>query len=294
MTTLAELRDGFVLNMEQEGLSPRTVELYLTAFDQFAGWIGDTPVDKVTGQDVQRWIVSLETSQTTRAIRYNGLRAVFKWVVRDQELERSPFEGLKPPKIRYEPPAYPSDEDIEKLIDAAEDKKNPDRIRDAAMIRFTIDTGVRLGELASLTVDRIDYKKRQAVVTGKTGTHTVRFTPATAVAIERWVRQRRKSRWADLPDLWLGQRGPMTDSGITQRFETLFKAAGVQGRQHLLRHRAAAMWLKYGGSTQSLEALMGWRPGSGMASRYGAITRNETALDEADVIFERRSKVAKR
>jgi integrase len=280
MTTFGELRDAFSLDMRHRNLSARTQEIYLVAFDLFDRFAGDRPLDRITQDDVKRWLDEMDVGATTKQIRYRSLRAAWKFVATDQEIP-NPMLGLPAPRVRYDPPAYPTDEEVVRLIAAAEDRRNPTRIRDAAIVRLVVDTGMRLGELQGLTVDRIDYVSRIARVTGKTGTHYTAFSQATAIALERWLRARRQTRFAATEALWIGQRGAMTTWGLTQLFERLGRAADLQGLHiHLLRHRRAAKYLSQGGQATHLQAIMGWSSPA-MVSRYGASTVNERALDEA-------------
>ena len=285
MTAWRELRDAFTLDMRHRNLSPRTQEIYLVAWDLFDQWLGDRPVEQVTADDLKQWLDEMEVGPTTKQIRYRSLRAAWKFVAADLSIA-NPMIGLPAPRVRYEPPAYPTDEEVARLIAAAEARRNPNRTRDAAIVRLVVDTGMRLGELHGLTVDRVDYVARVARVTGKTGTHYTAFSQETAIAIERWLRARRRTRYAGTDALWIGQRGAMTRWGLTQLFERLGRAAGLTGLHiHLLRHRRAGQYLAQGGQAQHLIALMGWS-GPAMLHRYAASTTNQRAIEEARKLFD--------
>ena len=58
------------------------------------------------------------------------------------------------------------------------------------------DTGARLSELAGLSTDDISPRDREAVVTGKGDKQrTIRFTYDTARALDRFQRERAKTKW---------------------------------------------------------------------------------------------------
>jgi integrase len=62
---------------------------------------------------------------------------------------------MRPPQVPDQPVPFVSDEELAKLLKACTGSAFAPR-RDAAMIRLFIDTGVRLGEMAGLTVDGVD------------------------------------------------------------------------------------------------------------------------------------------
>jgi site-specific recombinase XerD len=85
------------------------------------------------------------------------------------------------------------------------------------------------------------------------------FGDKTAMALERYLRERRK-RGTVGDALWIGIKGPMTGSGIRQMVWRRSEAAGI-GRiyPHQLRHSFAHSWLAAGGNEQDLMRLVGWR-----------------------------------
>jgi integrase/recombinase XerC len=93
-----------------------------------------------------------------------------------------------------------------------------------------LDTGMRLDDLAKLTVAGVDLDQDIAYVLGKG--RRPRFYPyghKTAQALDRYLRQRKRQRRAELPGLWIGVNGrpAMTDNGIGQMIRKRGAAAGI-------------------------------------------------------------------
>jgi site-specific recombinase XerC len=63
---------------------------------------------------------------------------------------------MRPPHVPEQPVPVVADDDLAKLLKACTGNGFAAR-RDTAIIRLFIDTGVRLGEMAGLTVDGVDW-----------------------------------------------------------------------------------------------------------------------------------------
>jgi integrase/recombinase XerC len=74
-----------------------------------------------------------------------------------------------------------------------------------AILRLFADTGLRLSELAHLTVADVDLDEQVAVVLGKgRRPRAVPFGAKTTAALDRYLRVRGRHKVAAEPALWLG------------------------------------------------------------------------------------------
>ncbi|MFI7468164.1 tyrosine-type recombinase/integrase [Nonomuraea sp. NPDC049646] len=139
-------------------------------------------------------------------------------------------------------------------VERAAARRSP---RDRAIISTSLFAGARVEESA-----RLDYD--DLVLTARTGSlrlhgkgDEVRTVPLPPVAREHlagWL----ADRGTDDGPLWIGQRGRLTVSGITQVVLAVGEDAGITGlRPHRLRHTYATRLREGGADLAQIQALMG-------------------------------------
>jgi site-specific recombinase XerD len=262
--------------IEAYGQGVRQLAVYLKAQGRLA-----EPA-KVSRADVQDFLSGLlqRWRPATALTRHKALRAFFRWLVAEGELARSPLDGMAGPKVPEQPPAVLPMKDIAKLLATAQGQTFSDR-RDAALIRFLIDTGARRGEVAALTLKDVDLDDGVVLLHGKGGRERrAAFGRKTARDLDRYLRLRAQHPHHDSPALWLGLRGPLSGPGLLAALKQRARQAGLDGRMyaHLFRHSFAHEWLASGGQEGALMQLAGWRSRA-MLDRYGASAASERARD---------------
>jgi site-specific recombinase XerD len=221
-------------------------------------------------------------SSATAKQRYMSLRSFFAWMVEEQEIDRSPMEKMKPPKVEEKPPPILTPDELQALITACSGRSFDDR-RDAAMVMLLADTGMRASELVGLTTGDLDLDLGVAHVIGKGGKHRAApFGNQTTLALDRYLRSRPQHSHARREPLFLGKRGPITRSGLGQIVKKRGLQAGIDGMYpHLLRHTFVHRWLASGGQEGDVVRILGWsrKSAAQMLDRYGASAATERAFE---------------
>jgi site-specific recombinase XerD len=281
--TLQALNASFRRTLEQENKSPRTIEAYTDAVRLLIAFCeanGLPAVARDLGRDDIRAFIADQLAHwkpTTAHQRYRSLRTFFKWAVVEEEIDKSPMDGMKPPHLPEQPVDAVRAEHLLQLLKTCDGRDFVSQ-RDTAIILLLVDTGMRRAECVGITLDDLDLDQRIVWVLGKgRRPRALPIGRKTSVALDRYLRVREDHRYAHLPHLWLGQRGGMTPSGIYQVVHDRAREAGLPDMHpHQLRHAFASSWLAEGGNENELMLVAGWKSRI-MIDRYTRATASERA-----------------
>jgi site-specific recombinase XerD len=282
---LSILVPDFVRSLKARNLSKRTVGIYSDSCRLFVDYLVlaglPTEARQVTKAHVETYIESqlAEHKPATACARFNALSQLFRWLEEESLILETPMARMRRPRVPVETVHVLELEDLRKLLATAPPKSRDFLdVRDRAVMLLFCDTGMRLSELAGLKMDDIDRERDCASVMGKG--HKPRvcpYTPATATAIDRYLRMRREQKHASLSHLWITRQGYATGSAIYRVIRNRAELAGLGPvHPHQLRHSWAHDGLANGESEGDMMMLGGWSNRK-MLERYG----RELAADRA-------------
>lgn len=198
-----------------------------------------TAASAITREHLERYLVHLQerpnrhtgkpVSAANVAKHYRTLQQLFRWLDEvEGEIEQTPFARMSAPQVPEKPVPVLTPEQLRALLAACKGKTFEQR-RDEALVRMFADTGARIGEIAPLRLDDLDFDADIAHVTGKgRRPQAVPFGPKTGEALRRYLRARsRHPKAADTDAVWIGRKGPLTDFDIRRVLERRADDAGV-------------------------------------------------------------------
>jgi site-specific recombinase XerD len=284
------LIDSWDLSLRADDYSPNTRAAYDQAVRRLGRWMNEHAPDAgpadLNRNHVRGWLADLRehTSANTARGWFAGVRHFSRWLVAEGELTEDATLGIRTPSAGD--PSTPTlrDDQITAMLATCAGTGFVER-RDAAIIYVFFDGGVRLAEHTGLKVDDFDVRDRMLFVAGKGSNRSgprrraVQLGVKAARALDRYLRERRRHPFHELPELWLGGRGrgAMGAHGIKAVVQRRAAQAGIDHlHPHMFRHTWASEFRRAGGEEGDLMVLGGWRSRQ-MLDRYGKAAADDRA-----------------
>ncbi len=118
--------------------------------------IGNTPLPNITRKDVKAALNPVADKTATASNLFAVLRRLFTWAIEQEDIERSPIEGMKPPPLPTSRDRVLTDEELALVWRGAEAIGYPF----GPMVQLLILTGARREEIAALEWSELDKAKR--------------------------------------------------------------------------------------------------------------------------------------
>ena len=241
-------------------LSSHTVDAYrrdITQFLAFCDKLGRRSMGEVERGDFRRFLASLHTrrySRSTVVRKGSSLRSFFNHLQQEGDIPANPVGAAPIPKARNPLPVALSQRQLAQAIESV-DGAAPVDLRDRAILELAYAGGLRVSELASLTVPRVQGRDL-IVVSGKGGKdRTVPIGAPAQRAIDRWLVEGRPA-WASQSAgeaLFVGVRGGRMDPRQIRRVVR----SRLGSFPHALRHSFATHLLEGGADLRSVQELLG-------------------------------------
>ncbi|WP_203335314.1 tyrosine recombinase XerC [Nocardioides limicola] len=255
----------------ERNLAPLTVRAYLTDIHgllEHAQRLGITEVAALDLRALRSWLALQTTkgrARTTLARRATAARVFTAWLARTDRIRVDVGSSLGSPKAHRTLPPVLDEREARTLLDAAaaHADEGPVAVRDVAILELLYATGIRVGELAALDVDDVDFERHVVRVFGKgRKERVVPFGQPAAQALLSWLRHGRPALIVDGAGgaLFLGTRGRRIDQRAV-RTMVHRRLADVPGAPdlgpHGLRHTAATHLLEGGADLRSVQEMLG-------------------------------------
>lgn len=247
----------YLEDLEINGRSDLTAKRYGGALRTFADWLAfqvrkpvtALQIADITDEHLRLYRLFLARRRDARSGRplaaatRNGhqiaMRGFLSYCARRRKLDvPDPDETLQLAKERDVEIRHLARDEFERML-ASVDLSRPNGLRDRAILETLFGSGVRVSELAALTIRQVDLERREIEVVGKGG-HS-RLVVLTEEAAG-WLRRSIEQRQDDHAALFVGVRGKeLRALGVRQ----IERIVGAAARRAGLPFSVSPHWLRH-------------------------------------------------
>ena len=252
----------------EKGLSPNTLEAYLTDLDKLMSFLTLEGTDflEVCLADLQRFAAGLHDigiHARSQARIISGVKSFFRFLLMSDYLEADPSELLESPKIGFKLPEVLSVAEIDAIISAV-DRSKPEGQRNRAILETLYSCGLRVSELVNLKLSDLYLDEGFIKVEGKgSKQRLVPISPRAIYELRLYLSDRNgievKPGYEDF--VFVSHRRGKSLSRIM--IFHLIKELAVQANitknisPHTFRHSFATHLLEGGANLRAIQCMLG-------------------------------------
>ena len=267
---MSDLIDRFLGYLEGErACSSQTLRAYSADLVRFEAFVsGDGPFEPaaVSPVQVRRYLARLRqdgAARTTISRKLASLRSFYRYLLREGFVAANPAADLSAPRRPKRLPTFLDENEVERLLEGP-DTALPAGRRDRAILEMLYSTGMRIGELAAVSLEDVDLlgevvkakgkgKKERLVPLGRPAVAALRDYLAVRAVVPG-------HHGASRTALFINKGGGrLSDRGIRRIFHKYARVAGIgdKATPHTLRHSFATHMLNRGADLRAVQELLG-------------------------------------
>jgi len=249
---------NFRRSLKRRNLSAHTVKNYMNSLGHFVMWI-NVPIESVSREDIGAYIDHLmdkALKPETINAHLNRIRQFYRYLIEQEQLGIvNPVQGIPKVRVPKPLPKHLQDRQARAFLEVAK------RPRDQAMFLLMLRCGLRVEEVANLTLDVIEFRRRRIWVRdGKGGKDRMVYVSNDAMkALIDYLKTKPESKTRKV---FLVEKGsykdqPISVRGIQKRMEYYAKKMNIKTSCHHLRHTMATQMLNADADLETIQDLLG-------------------------------------
>ena len=244
--------------LKRRNCSVHTLKNYINILGHFSAWL-QIPIEQATSRETDAYMDYLlrrRKKPKTINCHFGCIHAFYEYLIEDEGMPLiNPLKKKYRLRLSRPLPKHLRDEQVTTLFNEISDT------RDRAMFMLMLRCGLRVEEVARLTVDAIEYRSRQLYVFNGKGSkdRVVYLSEDALVALQTYMQKR---KWSKEKRVFLVQKGPLRGKpisvrGIQKRIEYYAQKTGIQVSCHHLRHTMATQLLNADADLVTIQDLLG-------------------------------------
>ena len=261
------MNELFVMSLRAKHRSEGTIREYAKAIDNCLEYVNKPEVE-IKPIDLELWQSSMSNlSSASVAQRTSAVREYFKFLYRNEFISRNPAEMLEAPQIKNREQSALNGEQVRAMVNAATNERNK------AIIMMLAQTGLRIHELANITLEQYESRSNNVLVIRGKGDkdRLVGLADETIELIDSYIANERKD---GCEYLFVGNRGNKMDGKNTSAMlKVCARKAGIENWEelhisnHTMRRTFATMMSEADVPIEVISKAMG-HSGIQITSRY--------------------------
>jgi integrase/recombinase XerC len=269
MSELATQIDRYLQELVRGANSFHTVDAYASDLAQFLHYLSPpesqppapAAIDLLTLREWLAWLYGQQLAAVTIRRKLAAVRGLFRFLLREGLAPVNVARLVRTPKAPKKLPEVMSPDQANALVDGvgADTLERPHPARDRAIFELLYGCGVRVSELAGLSLPDLDRAERWLRVRGKGRKERQVPVPGKAAeALERYLAERSVAPGQSA--VFLNHRGGrLTARGIhgIVKFYATFVSGDPALHPHSFRHAYATHLLADGADLRAIQELLG-------------------------------------
>jgi integrase/recombinase XerD len=254
----------------ERSLSGNSVQAYLRDVGGLASFMeteqGGLPPQKVTLKHLQQYVKQInemELSAATQGRILSGIRAFYKYLLAENEVQNDPTLLLEWPRLTRKLPDVLNEQEIDLIMEQI-DRSKPEGERNRALLETMYGCGLRVSEAVNLQISNIHKQEEFLIITGKGNKQ--RLVPINQTALKHIdiylskVRSHQSIKKGNEDFVFLNQRGSkISRVSVFNILKDLVARAGIRKNisPHSLRHSFATHLIEHGADLRAVQEMLG-------------------------------------
>jgi len=233
----------------------------LKLFTQFLEEQNILDFKKIEYKTIRKFLEFLyekDYSKKSIARHISSLRSLFKYLIKEDLIEKNPMTLISNPKLDKKLPKFLYYDELEKIL-SIPDRNTILGMRDLTILETFYSTGIRVSELINIKIKDIDFNSKNIKILGKGNKERyVLFGEVLKKYLISYINK--KEEFSNCEYLFINRLGnKLTDRGVRLIIDNILKKGMIEYHisPHVLRHTFATHLLDNGANLRTVQELLG-------------------------------------
>lgn len=259
-----KIKKNYITSLKANNYSQNTIKTYSSILEKFITYLNSKIAIYNEKEFVKYFNSYTDYLKQSKNLSQNYIYLITVVVKKFLEFNNIYFlDSITAPKKIKSKPDFLTQNEIKQLIDSIKWDKKTDsdfhiliKIRDKLIVTLLYSSGLRVSELINLTIDNINFEKKELAITHKNNSRIILFDETTKQLMETYLEKRtQKSKYLIVNK----SGGQLTPRYIQLMIKKYGKESGIQKKitPHILRNSYATHLVEQGVNIKIIQQILG-------------------------------------